>query len=114
MFFSNDLLRGKGPLGNLWYAAWRVHKLRKQAILDFKIADGVKALEQPEQPLALRLEAHLLCGISKMQLRKCEIFAEDTKAAYSRLPSSFTYLMWGFPRHHNFLCSTVLSSPTLL
>ena len=40
MFFSNDLLRGKGRLGNLWYAAWRVHKLRKQAILDFKIADG--------------------------------------------------------------------------
>ena len=90
MFFSNDLLRGKGPLGNLWYAAWRVQKLRKQAILDFNIADGVKALEQPEQPLALRLEAHLLCGISKMQLRKCEIFAEDTKAAYGRLCSSFT------------------------
>ena len=90
MFFSNDLLRGKGPLGSLWYAAWRVHKLRKQAILDFKIADGVKALQQPKQSLALRLEAHLLCIISKMQLRKCEIFTEDTKAAYGRLCASFT------------------------
>ena len=90
MFFSNDLLRGKGPLGSLWYASWRVQKLRKQAILDFNIADGVKALEQPEQPLALRLEAHLLCGISKMQLRKCEIFAEVTKAAHGRLCPSFT------------------------
>ena len=89
MFFSSDLVRGKSALGRLWCAAWKPDKLKKSTILEFNIEDGVKALTQPEQPLALRLEAHLLFGLSRVQYRKCVIFEEETKSAYNRLHVSF-------------------------
>ena len=70
MFYSNQILARKGPLGLVWIAAHMDRQLKRQQINSTSIPASVDTLLDPEVPLALRLSGQLLLGVVRIYARK--------------------------------------------
>jgi cohesin complex subunit SCC1 len=70
MFYSNQILARKGPLGLVWIAAHMEGRLKRQQINSTSISASVDTLMDPEVPLALRLSGQLLLGVVRIYARK--------------------------------------------
>jgi cohesin complex subunit SCC1 len=70
MFYSNQILARKGPLGLVWIAAHMDGRLKRQQINSASIPASVDTLLDPEVPLALRLSGQLLLGVVRIYARK--------------------------------------------
>jgi hypothetical protein len=74
MFYSNQILARKGPLGLVWIAAHMDKQLKRQQVNSTSIPASVDTLLDPEVPLALRLSGQLMLGVVRIYSRKvrCE------------------------------------------
>jgi cohesin complex subunit SCC1 len=70
MFYSNQILARKGPLGLVWLAAHLDRQLKRQQVNAASIPASVDSLLDPEVPLALRLSGQLLLGVVRIYARK--------------------------------------------
>lgn len=70
MFYSNQILARKGPLGLVWIAAHLDRQLKRQQINNTSIPASVDTLLDSEVPLALRLSGQLLLGVVRIYARK--------------------------------------------
>lgn len=70
MFYSNQILARKGPLGLVWIAAHMDKQLKRQQVNSTSIPASVDTLLDPEVPLALRLSGQLLLGVVRIYARK--------------------------------------------
>lgn len=70
MFYSNQILARKGPLGLVWIAAHLDRQLKRQQINSTSIPASVDTLLDSEVPLALRLSGQLLLGVVRIYARK--------------------------------------------
>lgn len=77
MFYSDLILAKKGPLAKIWLAAHREKKLKKTQIIQTDLLSSVKAIVNPIEPLSLRLSAHLLLGLVRIQVKKTEYLYKD-------------------------------------
>lgn len=92
MFYTSELnLKGKGPLGRLWQACHQPNKINKKALEEFDYQTSYEAIVQPSQDRtwALRLNAHLLLGYTRIHSFKVRYFQEDIKKTHERLTLSF-------------------------
>ncbi|KAF8061907.1 MRF1 [Scenedesmus sp. PABB004] len=85
MFYSNQILARKGPLGLVWIAAHLDRQLRRKQINDTSIPASVDTLLDTEVPLALRLSGQLLLGVVRIYARKVGYLAEDCESALGKI-----------------------------
>lgn len=91
MFFANNILNKKGPLGGVWLAAHveDYKKLTKQQIHQTKVVDSVESIKHPVMPLALRLSGHLLLGVCRIHSRQVQYLVLDCNEAFTKIKTSF-------------------------
>jgi len=104
MFYSNQILARKGPLGLVWIAAHMDRQLKRQQINSTSIPASVDTLLDPEVPLALRLSGQLLLGVVRIYARKVST-AQHSTARY--IPQH------GTARHSMAWCPPLLPACTL-
>ncbi|KAF8311037.1 Rec8 like protein-domain-containing protein [Cantharellus anzutake] len=91
MFFSNELLSQRDSgFGLLWLAATlgsrsTFKKLPRRSILNADISSLCSLIEEPDEPLALRLSSNLMVGVTRVYVAKCEIFAADVSQVHANL-----------------------------
>lgn len=81
MFYSNQILARKGPLGLVWIAAHMEGRLKRQQINSTSIEASVDTLLDPEVPLALRLSGQLLLGVVRIYARKVRVSSTGQKCS---------------------------------
>ncbi|KAG8485071.1 hypothetical protein CXB51_021204 [Gossypium anomalum] len=77
MFYSHTFLSRKAPLGTVWTAAHLQHRLKKSHYASIDILSTVDHIMFPEVPIALRMSAHLLLGISRIYSKKVDYLFHD-------------------------------------
>ena len=80
MFYSNQILARKGPLGLVWIAAHLDRQLKRQQINSTSIPASVDTLLDSEVPLALRLSGQLLLGVVRIYDRKVRLSHNQQKS----------------------------------
>ncbi|WIA18247.1 hypothetical protein OEZ85_009715 [Tetradesmus obliquus] len=85
MFYSNQILARKGPLGLVWIAAHLDRQLKRQQINSTSIPASVDTLLDSEVPLALRLSGQLLLGVVRIYARKVNYLQQDCNDALVKI-----------------------------
>ncbi|XP_008807559.2 sister chromatid cohesion 1 protein 2 isoform X1 [Phoenix dactylifera] len=88
MFYSQSLLSRKGPLGNIWIAAFCFKKLKKDQIADTDISSSVDKI-MPEVHISYRILAQLLLGIVRIFSKKVDYLYHDCNEALTNIRKSF-------------------------
>ncbi|EHA8590446.1 putative sister chromatid cohesion 1 protein 2 [Cocos nucifera] len=88
MFYSQSLLSKKGPLGNIWIAAFWFKKLKKDQIADTDISSCVDQII-PEVQISYRVLAQLLLGIVRIFSKKVDYLYHDCNEALTNIRKSF-------------------------
>ena len=91
MFFANNILGKKGPLGGVWLAAHSddYKRLTKQQIFQTDVNQSVENLMNPTIPRALRLSGHLLLGVCRIHSRQVQYLVFDCEDAFTKINYSF-------------------------
>jgi hypothetical protein len=91
MFFANNILGKKGPLGGVWLAAHSddYKRLTKQQIFQTDVNRSVENIMNPTIPLALRLSGHLLLGVCRIHSRQVQYLVFDCEDAFTKINYSF-------------------------
>ncbi|KAF9070059.1 Rec8 like protein-domain-containing protein [Rhodocollybia butyracea] len=91
MFYSENILSRRGPLGKVWLAAHMERKLSKTQTLQTDIEESVEAiLRQEIEVMALRLSGQLLLGVVRIYGRKAKYLLEDCNEAMSKIKMAFS------------------------
>ncbi|KAL9643587.1 hypothetical protein ABK040_010200 [Willaertia magna] len=85
MFYSEFILTKKGPLANVWLAAHWDKKLTKQQIASFDLRKSVKGIIDPQVPIALRTNGHLLLGVVKIYSRKVKYVLAECNETLTKI-----------------------------
>ncbi|KAL3688796.1 hypothetical protein R1sor_015105 [Riccia sorocarpa] len=88
MFFSNQLLCRKGPLGQIWVVATMHAKLNRKKAEQINIEEICLQVLQPQVPLALRLSGILMGGIVLIYDRKVKLLYDDVNEFLVKLKSA--------------------------
>lgn len=89
MFYSNFVFTKKGPLAKVWLAAHQAdRKLTKSFVLDTNIEDSAKRILKPTAPLAIRLSAQLMYGLTRIYCKKVQYLQEDASEALTKIKIS--------------------------
>eukprot|EP01038_Epipyxis_sp_PR26KG_P004624 gene4624-6503_t len=89
MFYSQDILARKGPLGKIWLAAHFDKKLTRAQIFATSIEMSVQSVLNPAAPLALRVSGHLMLGIVRIYSRKVKYLISDCTEAMWKIKLAF-------------------------
>lgn len=87
MFYSKSMLSKKGPLGNIWVAAYFFRKLKKEQIASTDISSSIDKMLHDVQ-LSYRTLAHLLLGIVKIFSKKVDFLYRDSNEALMKICKS--------------------------
>lgn len=86
MFYNDNLLSRKGPLGSIWTAAHWERRLTKAQVEATNLENSVHDLMSGKLgPMALRLSGRLLLGVTRIYSRKAKYLLEDCSEALARL-----------------------------
>ncbi|KAL2630947.1 hypothetical protein R1flu_015633 [Riccia fluitans] len=88
MFFSNQLLCRKGPLGQIWVVATMHAKLSRKKAEQINIGEICMHVLQPQVPLALRLSGILMGGIVLIYDRKVKLLQDDVNEFLAKLKTA--------------------------
>ncbi|XP_073099461.1 sister chromatid cohesion 1 protein 2 isoform X2 [Elaeis guineensis] len=88
MLYSQSLLSRKGPLCNIWIAAFWFKKLKKDQIADTDISSSVDKI-MPEVQISYRVLAQLLLGIVRIFSKKVDYLYHDCNEALTNIRKSF-------------------------
>ncbi|ONK77738.1 uncharacterized protein A4U43_C02F10030 [Asparagus officinalis] len=88
MFHSQSLLSRKGPLGNIWIAAYCLKKLKRQQIDDTDIISSIDKII-PEIQISYRVLAQLLLGVVRIFSKKVDYLYHDCNEAITNIRRSF-------------------------
>eukprot|EP00002_Diphylleia_rotans_P014402 TRINITY_DN2807_c0_g1_i1.p1 TRINITY_DN2807_c0_g1~~TRINITY_DN2807_c0_g1_i1.p1 ORF type:complete len:624 (+),score=170.71 TRINITY_DN2807_c0_g1_i1:55-1926(+) len=89
MFYHQELLAKKGPLGRIWIAAHCDGKVNKQIVREIDIPDSVAQIVSPVAPFALRMSGHLLLGVVRIYSRKAKYLLADCSDALAKIKMAF-------------------------
>jgi len=89
MFYVENILAKKGPLGKIWIAAHWDKKLSKTQIYQTDIPTAVQNVKEPSAPYALRLSGQLLLGVVRIYLRKTKYLLDDCGEAVTKIQIAF-------------------------
>jgi len=89
MFYVENILAKKGPLGKIWIAAHWDKKLSKTQIYQTDIPTAVSYVKSPSAPHALRLSGQLLLGVVRIYLRKAKYLLDDCGEAVTKIQIAF-------------------------
>jgi len=91
MFYAQQVLTRKGPLAKIWLAATFQNKLTKAQVFTTDIVNACQQIAAPEIPMALRLSACLLLGVSRIHQKQTGYVLEEASDALTKL--QLTYQM---------------------
>ncbi|XP_018460704.2 sister chromatid cohesion 1 protein 3-like [Raphanus sativus] len=77
MFYSQEYLARKGPLGTVWSAAHLQNRLKKSHYTATNIPETVDFIMYLETPLAPRLSGHLLLGVVRIYSKQVDYVVRD-------------------------------------
>ncbi|KAF7315386.1 RAD21 protein [Mycena indigotica] len=90
MFYSEEMLSRRGPLGRVWLAAHMERKLSKAQTLQTDIEQSVgEILGQEVELMALRLSGQLLLGVVRIYSRKARYLLDDCNEALLKIKMAF-------------------------
>nr|GAT57648.1 RAD21 protein [Mycena chlorophos] len=90
MFYSEEMLSRRGPLGRVWLAAHMERKLSKTQALQTDIEQSVgEILGQEVELMALRLSGQLLLGVVRIYSRKARYLLDDCNEALLKIKLAF-------------------------
>ncbi|KAL1744646.1 Rec8 like protein-domain-containing protein [Schizophyllum fasciatum] len=90
MFYHEDILSRRGPLGKVWLAAHMERKLSKTQTLQTDIGESVEAIMHQEiEVMALRLSGQLLLGVVRIYSRKAKYLLDDCNEALLKIKMAF-------------------------
>ncbi|KAF7321336.1 RAD21 protein [Mycena kentingensis (nom. inval.)] len=90
MFYSEQILSRRGPLGKVWLAAHMERKLSKAQTLQTDIEESVgEIMGQEIEIMALRLSGQLLLGVVRIYSRKAKYLLDDCNEALLKIKMAF-------------------------
>ncbi|KAJ1696566.1 hypothetical protein LUZ63_005078 [Rhynchospora breviuscula] len=102
MFFSQALLWRKGPVANIWTAAYCFKKLKREQITQTDITSSVDQIINDIE-ISYRILAHLLLGIVKIFSKKVEFLEKDCNQTLKTLTESLQAIYWTNPKKRKHL-----------
>ncbi|KAJ0973066.1 hypothetical protein J5N97_021025 [Dioscorea zingiberensis] len=88
MFYSNTMLSRKGPLKNIWEAAYCFNKLKKDEITCTNIPSSIDTILPADVQIPYRVLSQLLLGIVKIFSKKVDILYHDCNEALVKVSMS--------------------------
>ncbi|KAJ3675436.1 hypothetical protein LUZ60_004478 [Juncus effusus] len=98
MFFSQALLGKKGPMADIWMAAYYFKKLKKKQVAEISIPSSVDQIMKEIQQIAYRILAHLLLGLVKIFSKKVDFLQQDCEEARRIVTESLRAVYWTNPQ----------------
>ncbi|KAJ3696887.1 hypothetical protein LUZ61_000592 [Rhynchospora tenuis] len=102
MFFSQALLWRKGPVANIWTAAYCFKKLKREQITQTDITSSVDQIINDIE-ISYRILAHLLLGIVRIFSKKVEFLEKDCNQTLKTLTESLQAIYWTNPKKRKHL-----------
>ncbi|XP_039133123.1 sister chromatid cohesion 1 protein 3-like [Dioscorea cayenensis subsp. rotundata] len=81
---SNALFTRKGPLGNIWMAAYFFRQLKKKQIASTDISSSIDKI-LPDAEIPYRILTLLLLGAAKIYAKKVELLYKDCNEALTKI-----------------------------
>eukprot|EP00042_Codosiga_hollandica_P049289 m.569987 g.569987 ORF g.569987 m.569987 type:complete len:535 (+) comp57845_c0_seq2:33-1637(+) len=89
MFYSENVLAKKSPLGNVWIAAHWSKRLTQAMIAKSDVIEACEFISHPTAPLALRTSGHLLLGVVRIHDSKQKVLMSDCNSALVKIKVAF-------------------------
>ncbi|GAA5931488.1 hypothetical protein JCM1841_003552 [Sporobolomyces salmonicolor] len=121
MFYNTEILTSrKGGFAIFWLAATvgskggtAVRKLSRKELLACDVVRACEKVAAPDEPLALRLSAHLALGIARVYHQQYTIYASDVSQVHQALKKALSSALTALPDSAFNIDITPLSRPKL-
>jgi meiotic recombination protein REC8, fungi type len=89
MFYSSDILNKKHSMSVVWMAATLQKKLTKKQIQSVEITEACQYVQDPPEPLALRLSSNLMVGLSRVYSQQTGFLWTDVNQVVLSVKNAF-------------------------